>query len=1077
MLYPAPSFAHPSSLALTPSQPAQLEAGTLPLRTRHAFARVVATLCLALACLCAASPASAQTAAYFGQPLGGGYGNPVSVAMDSSGNVYVADLSNSAVKKVALGCTSSSCVTTVGSGFTYPSGVAVDSSGNVYVTDYGTGGEVKELPLSCIQGANNSSCIVKLGGGFAYPRGVAVDSSGNVYVADTNHNAVKEIPLTCIQGVNNSSCVTTLGGGFNTPNGVAVDASGNVYVADTDNNAVDEMPAGCANSSCVTPLGGGFFIPEGVAVDASGNIYVANAGNGSVLEMPAGCASSSCVTSLAGGSSQPFGVAVGASGNIAVADSEGLRVTEIVRHAVSLATTNVTSSSTQTLTFTIDTAGTLGVPAVLTQGTTGKDFTDAGTGTCTTNGTSYSYAANATCTVNVKFAPLYSGTRYGAAELLDGSGNVIATAHLQSIGTAPQITFGPSATSTLAGAFYPSGVAVDPAGDLYFTELFSNVVTEMPVGCGSSSCAISLGGGFSIPYAVVVDGAGNLYVADEGNAAVKQIPPGCASSSCVVTLGGGFNEPESVAVDASGNVYVSDFGNGTVSEMPPGCASSTCVTQLGGGFSYPTGVAVDPTGNVYVSDDGHSAVDEIPVGCTSSACVITLGGGFEFPTGIAVGGTGNLYVSDAGANVVYQMPANCASSACVSPLGGGFNSPSGLAVDGSGNVFVADQYNNAVDEINLATPPSLTFASTNVGSISSDSPQTVTLTNIGNAPLTFPVTGSANPSISANFTFASGTTCPLLSGSSSAPDSLPAAATCSLAINFAPLSGGSIGGSVVLTDNNLNTSNGIQSVNLSGTGVSGPPLPQPISFHPFGAVTYSPGLTIPLAATGGASGNPVTFSVVSGPGTVSGTTLTVTGAGTILIAANQLGNAFYLAAPQAVLPLTVRAASQPIDFNPLGAVNYAPGLTIPLAATGGASGNPVTFSVVSGPGTVSGTTLTVTGAGTILIAANQLGNANYLAAPQAVLPLTVHAASQPLSFHPLAAVNYSPGLTVPLAATGGGSGNPVTFSVVSGPGTVSGTTLTVTAPGTIVIAANQLGNANYLAAPQAVLSLTVNGPR
>jgi hypothetical protein len=127
---------------------------------------------------------------------------------------------------------------------------------------------------------------------------------------------------------------------------------------------------------------------------------------------------------------------------------------------------------------------------------------------------------------------------------------------------------------------------------------------------------------------------------------------------------------------------------------------------------------------------------------------------------------------------------------------------------------------------------------------------------------------------------------------------------------------------------------------------------------------------ITLSATGGASGNAVTFSFVSGPGTLSGSTLTVTGAGTIVIAANQTGNTNYSAATQVTQSIVVNQASQTITFTPpTTPVTFGVTPTT-LSATGGASGVSVIFSIVSGPGTISGSTLTVTGAGTIVIAAN-----------------------------------------------------------------------------------------------------------
>src|SRR5260370_508148 len=95
------------------------------------------------------------------------------------------------------------------------------------------------------------------------------------------------------------------------------------------------------------------------------------------------------------------------------------------------------------LTFTFDTGGTIGTPAVLTLGAAGLDFIDAGTGTCTTNGTTHSYNPGDTCTLNVSFTPKFSGVRYGAATLSDSSGALIATAHLHGTGTRPQVTFSP----------------------------------------------------------------------------------------------------------------------------------------------------------------------------------------------------------------------------------------------------------------------------------------------------------------------------------------------------------------------------------------------------------------------------------------------------------------------------------------------------------------------------------------------------------------------------------------------------------------------------------------------------------
>ena len=249
---------------------------------------------------------------------------------------------------------------------------------------------------------------------------------------------------------------------------------------------------------------------------------------------------------------------------------------------------------------------------------------------------------------------------------------------------------------------------------------------------------------------------------------------------------------------------------------------------------------------------------------------------------------------------------------------------------------------------------------------------------------------------------------------------------------------------------------------------------QTITFTaPTSPVTYgvSP---IALVATGGASSNAVVFSVVSGPATVSGSTLTITGVGTVLVAANQTGNANYAAATQVTQSIVVNQATQTITFTaPASPVTYGVS-PIALVATGGASSNAVVFSVVSGPATVSGSTLTITGVGTVVVAANQTGNANYSAATQVTQSIVVNQATQTITFTaPASPVTYgvSP---IALVATGGASGNAVTFSIVSGPGTISGSTLTITGAGTVVVAANQAGNANYAAATQVTQSIVVN---
>jgi CSLREA domain-containing protein/uncharacterized repeat protein (TIGR02543 family) len=827
-------------------------------------------------------------AAYFSgavTSLGGGdFYYTYGVAVDQSGNVYVADEGHNSVKEMPPGCMSQSCVTTLGGNWDAPKGVAVDASGNVYVAD-SLHDEIEEMSPGCTPDVYSSAgCTIEsLGGGFSEPFGVAVDKSGNIYVADTGNGVVTEMPAGCAS----SNCVTTLGGlgvpmSPGVPIGVAVDSSGNVYVGDVS-YGLYEMPPGCTQTKfqaqvcSATKLGGG-ILAAGVAVDGSGNIYAANTDASAVNEMPPGCTSASCVTALGGGFGSPTGIAVDLNGNVYVGIQSNPAVQEISPHGVSFGTVPVGSTGpTLTLYFTFKAIDSSISATVVTQGAKGLDFIDAGTGTCDTNGTSYTYIAyppesnysSFNCSVTVTFAPKYAGSRYGAVQLSDATG-VIATAYIYGTGQGPQIAFGPPAQTTIGGFFsFPEGVGVDGSGNVYVADYNNNAVKTIVAGCASASCVTSLGGGFFEPVYLAVDGAGNVYVADWGNNAVKQIPAGCIYSSCVLTLGGGFINPGGVAVDSSGNVYIGDNGNNAVKEMPPGCTSASCVAILGGGFSNPLGVAVDGGGNVYVADSGNNAVKEMPPGCSSSSCAMTLGGGFAGPYSVAVDSSGNVYVADTYNNAVKEMPPGCASASCVTALGTGFFHPAGIAVDGLANIYVGDTFNNAVDELNGAIPPSLSFANTAIGSQSSDSPQTVTLRNIGNSPLTFPVpmTGE-DPSVSTNFALDSATTCPEVLTSSSA-GTLAAGATCALAVDFIPTTAGWISGTAVLTDNNLNASNATQTILLNGTGLE-PTVSVAIGTSPAGlsfsingipySATQTPSLNIgtqyALATTSPQAGGP-----------------------------------------------------------------------------------------------------------------------------------------------------------------------------------------------------------------------------
>jgi hypothetical protein len=416
---------------------------------------------------------------------------------------------------------------------------------------------------------------------------------------------------------------------------------------------------------------------------------------------------------------------------------------------------------------------------------------------------------------------------------------------------------------------------------------------------------------------------------------------------------------------------------------------------------------VDGSGNLYVADNNNSAVKEIPAGCTSSSCVVTLGDGFTYPHDVAVDGAGNVYVADQASSVVKEIPAGCTTTAyssgscTVTTLGGGFSGPSGVAVDASGNIYVADTFNNAVKEINRTTPPSLSFASTAVGATSTDSPQTVTLANIGNADLTFASITSSTASFSLDSTTCSTTT------------ALAAGTTCTASVSFAPTTvGNPLTGSVVFTDNSLNASGATQAVPLSGTATAATPgVSVSNATATYGAATTT--LTATIAYGGvpptgavtltvdGDAANAATASCAPAAPPSSGLTCTVAyptatlSAGSHTITATIAADDNYTAASSNDThsngTLTIGKATQTITgFTVIPASpTYTAGGTFTVSATPGASGNPVLFTIAASSASVcsinpstgapSPATVTRLSSGDCTLIASEDGDANYSA--------------------------------------------------------------------------------------------------
>jgi sugar lactone lactonase YvrE len=596
------------------------------------------------------------------------------VAVDSAGNVYVADTGNNTIRQVTPG----GVVTTLagnaalvdqwgnqiggyadGTGsaaqFNGPHGVAVDSAGNVHVADTWN---------NRIRQVTPGGVVTTLGGAaqFSGPRSVAVDSAGILYVADTWNNRIQQVTpggvvttLAGLAGSRGSADGTGSAARFSSPFGVAVDSAGNVYVADTGNNTIRKVtPSGvvttlAGNAAIVdqsgNPIGGyadgtgsaaRFGSPSGAAVDSAGNVYVADMGNNAIRKVTPG----GVVTTLAG-----------LAGSYGSDDGTG--------------------------------------SAARFNGPTGVALDSAGN----------AYVADTGNNTIRKVTP----------------GGVVTT-----LAGLPGSQGSADGTGSAARFSSPSGVAVDSAGILCVADTGNNTIRKVTAGgvvttlaglAGRQGSADGTGSAaqFSNPSGVAVDSAGNVYVADTANETIRKVTPG----GVVTTLAGlagswgsadgtgsaaQFYHPSGVAVDGAGNVYVADSYNCMIRKVTPGGVVTTLAGLAGNSgstdgtgsaalFCGPQGVAVDSAGNVYVADTWNRSIRKV----TPGGVVTTLAGlagsyGSADGTGSAArfGGYAGLYIG--------------------APAG-----PEGLAVDSAGNIYVADTYNSTIRLGSVACPDAPTI--------------------------------------------------------------------------------------------------------------------------------------------------------------------------------------------------------------------------------------------------------------------------------------------------------------------------------------------------------------------------------
>ncbi len=638
---------------------------------------------------------------------------PWGCAVDSTGNLYISDVSGARIFRVASDGVISSFAGSGVAGFSGdggpatvarlqgPFGMAVDGSGGIYFADE---------PINRIRRVNPNGTIETVAGtgiaGFSgdgqpatsamltTPWGVAVDTIGNIYIADTNNERIRKI--------DSSGTITTIAGTgpaayggdggpatraqLNGPIALSVDSAGNLYIADQNNMRVRKVTAaGVISTFAGTGQQGNagsgtaataqqLSNPGGVASDAAGNLYIADSSNHRVLKVtPAGAASTIAGTGIAGYGGDgkaataaqlnlPRAVAADSAGNIYVVDENNRRVRKITPNGI------------------IKTAA-------------------------------------------------------GTFDVGDG---------------------GPASKAALSSS---TDLVFDATGNLYLTDSPLNLVRKItPAGiisnaAGSGSRGFAGDGGPASaasllnPNGLALDATGNLYIADTSNHRIRKVDtrgsittvagggPGFAGDGSDATMAQ-LSAPNGVAVDASGAVYIADTGNHRIRKISRGTINTiagTGVAGFGGDagqaaaarLSSPQGVIVDGAGNLYVADTNNHRIRRIsPAGViTTVAGTGTAGaagdGGpaisaqLRFPAKIAIDRKGNLFIADSGNQRIRRIGTDGAIATVAGNGTAGFNgdgglatlaqlnSPRAVAIDDAGSVYIADASNYRVRKVAL----------------------------------------------------------------------------------------------------------------------------------------------------------------------------------------------------------------------------------------------------------------------------------------------------------------------------------------------------------------------------------------
>ncbi len=580
---------------------------------------------------------------------------PYGVAVDSAGNVLIADTGNSRVRKVTLSTGNIAAFAGTGTlsfsgdggaataatmGYVYD--VATDGSDNVYIADL-TNSRVRMVTAST---GNISSIMGPAVGGvnLGQIQGVGADAAGNVWVASNSTSRIFKRTSAGTSSVFAGSATSGFAGdggaatsaAVNNPLDVAPDASGNVYIADTFNERIRKVDTS-GNISTIAGTGvqsstgdGGpaasatLSRPDKLTVDSAGNIYIGDSGANNVRKIDA----SGIISTIAGlgptavgdgGAASsaslnlPSGAAADAAGNIYIADATNNRIRKI-------------------------------------DASTGNISTIAGTGTAGNTGDGAA-ATSATLSLPRGVALDSDGNVYIAdagnnriRKVTVSTGNIAA---LAGTGTAGFTGDGGAATSATLSS--PEAVAVDSSGDVYIADSTNNRIRKVTVSTGNIETIAGMGGSSSSgdgglataaqvnnPAGIAVDSSGNVYISDTFGQRIRKIDASTGNISTVAGTGtsgssgdGGLataarlNFPRGLTLDAAGNLYIADYSNNRIRRVDTSGSIETIAGAGTAGFSgdgglaasaqlnRPYGVAADSSGNIYVADSNNHRVRKL----------------------------------------------------------------------------------------------------------------------------------------------------------------------------------------------------------------------------------------------------------------------------------------------------------------------------------------------------------------------------------------------------------------------------------------------------------------------------------